>query len=67
MYFPTALEAGGPRAGCQHGQVLLKYLLWLADMTMSHCALIYVREVEREIPLPLLLMPQSYQIRAPSL
>ena len=66
MYLPTILEAGGPRSGCLHGQVLLKYLLWLAD---AHLLTVtsHVRKVEREISLPLLIRPQSYQIRAPSL
>ena len=50
MYLPAILEGGGPRSGCQHGQVLLKYLLWLADdhlLTVSS----HVRkgEIERNL------------------
>ena len=47
MYFPAILEGGGPRSGCQHGQVLLKQLLWLADdhlLTVSS----HVRKGEME-------------------
>lgn len=66
MYLLTVLETGGLRSGFQHGQVLLRGLLWLVDghlLTVSS----HIRKIEKEISLPLLIRSQSYLIRAPFL
>ena len=31
FFFPIVLEAGSPKSECQHGQVLVKAFLWIAD------------------------------------
>ena len=48
MNFLTVLEAGGLRAGCQHGRVLVRVVFLACKWLSAHCVLTWQRHRERD-------------------